>query len=842
MRSYPRLAACAAIVTVTACTESERRGPEGQIEVQIGAKAIEDGGFANACFDVEIRTLGGGGEGGKPYVTRGEQGATYPDDETTLCTNDIGGIIAGGRKAFSTALPCIDGETEVMVRLDSLWERNPAWEDGSDEPEYLRVTEFFDPCGPGGCVQRVQCKALDDVPAFFAIQVARPMNVGFTDVLISIGDLACAAKFDCEYPSEEGDPRPIQLLPHEGKLVDTGVMAVACSGMSEQASTYFNLTDMTVSCSDPDVEEPSLLLAVAANKYQFVFGSQRAAGGARRGFYTRVEGKQLGLAKELVGGNRTFIPVLPTEAPYGTTNNPAVIGYTADLDGSNRRLAAAAFYPGATGPRFEDLDLPGVPVGVNGPLVVVENGEDVRFYHTRTGHAPTLKLNTDNGPLTNCGDSAQLPSGLLVATCKFNGNLGVYAWAYEPDVASIGPIELGTGNVTLSDNTTLHNLNGGLYAINKDEDKAVRWTAGSSVGVPLAVALKSPEVIGDYIVNKAIGGTYAIIEPATETVYSASADLTFTGVEFRYQTYLCLQSGQLKACHFDAGTLVATTVTDTYSDGIATITDVQEIRVDGLPGAHQYAFYLVLGVAIDTKPFAFYLRMDIAASSPIYEVLGAEALEEVTGNEFLKGDELGGALQHPWTVTQGGNVKVGGVSCKPDGTGCKSELRAFTALPTSSSILALDNDPSILSYGSEGDPYKCNWGVTEYGTLGAPETYMACMVGLPSCPNATFTVTLCPSEEPLVCDQDTETFGYPDNWWPSCISWEIALTDADGERTCTSHPLAMGGTGVSLMGPRPSEELAFTRQLVEPRTGDGGTGTTEWFTACEPEPEPAPEP
>ncbi|MCC6624352.1 MAG: hypothetical protein IT385_24080 [Deltaproteobacteria bacterium] len=838
MRHIPKLAALAAIVTITACTEAERRPPEGRIEVQIGAKAIEDGGFANACFDIEIRTLGGGGEGGKPYVTRGEPDATYPDDDTTLCTNDIGGTVAGGRKAFSTALPCIDGETEVLLRLDSLWERNPAWEDGSDEPQYVRVTEFFDPCGASGCVQRVECKALEDVPAFFAIQVAKPLDVGFTDVMVSIGDLACAAKFDCEYPDDEGDPRPIQLLPYGGKLVDTGVMAVACSGIGVESSTYFNLTDMKVSCSDPEVEEPALQLAVAANKYQFVFGTQIATNGVKRGFYARVEGQQLGLAKELVSGNRLFVPAFLTEVTYGTTNNPAVLGYAADRStGSNRTLAVATFDPGATGPSFVDLGFVGEPVAVSGRLALIQNGEDHHFFDLRTGLAALLKLNTDAGPLTNCGESAQLPNGFLVATCKLDGDLGVYAWPYEPGVPTITPIQLDTGGVTLSDNATIHTLSGGLYAIDKDDDKAVRWTAGSIIGVPLTVALKSPEIIGGYIVNEAIAGTYTLVDPSTATVYSAPATLEFTGIEFRYGNFLCLQSGELKACHFDTGTLVATNVTDTYTDGIATITDVQEIYINGLPGTAQYAFYLVLGFATDMKPIALYLRMDIVAQSPTYEVIGAELLEGVTGNRFLEGSELGGSLRHPWTLTEGGNVRIGEVLCKANGTDCRSELRAFNALPTSTSILALDNDPSILHYGSD-DPYKCNWGVTEYGTLGAPETYMACMVGLPSCPNATFTVTLCPSEEPLICDEDAKSFGYPDDWWPSCITWEIALTDTEGERACTTHPLALGGTGVSLSAPRPSEALAFTRQLTEPRSGDGGTGTTEWFTACEPEPEP----
>lgn len=105
--------------------------------------------------------------------------------------------------------------------------------------------DYINPAPAGApLVKAVDCVADQDAAVTFDITFARAAQQGFFDVAVTLDDLFCSAKLDCQ--DEAGDPL---LLLHDstGARSDTAVMAFACTG-GDGSDTHLYLSDVDLTC------------------------------------------------------------------------------------------------------------------------------------------------------------------------------------------------------------------------------------------------------------------------------------------------------------------------------------------------------------------------------------------------------------------------------------------------------------------------------------------------------------------------------------------------------------------------------------------------------------------
>jgi len=99
---------------------------------------------------------------------------------------------------------------------------------------------------PSPLTRDVDCVADGDTPVTFDLVIVRPATQGFFDIALSLQDLFCSAKVDCQ--GDDGTPIHLLHRPSGGRG-PTLVVALACTaGPGELATTSLHLSALSLRC------------------------------------------------------------------------------------------------------------------------------------------------------------------------------------------------------------------------------------------------------------------------------------------------------------------------------------------------------------------------------------------------------------------------------------------------------------------------------------------------------------------------------------------------------------------------------------------------------------------
>ena len=211
-----------------ACGDATAPGPHGALSIAVAPLSLE--GVADARYTLTVTNAGAGG--GDVVWSR------------TLTSSRFG----DGAGSLSYVGPCdaSTGTNSVLLTVDALFAPGGAEIDAST---------YQNPTTAGPLTQAFVCREDADVAVSFDITIARRAQQGFFDIAMSIDDLFCSAKFDCQLPGGG----PIELLFNaSGQRDDTAVLAFACTG-GAGSDTHLYLSDLDVDCAGVHTSiDPSL--------------------------------------------------------------------------------------------------------------------------------------------------------------------------------------------------------------------------------------------------------------------------------------------------------------------------------------------------------------------------------------------------------------------------------------------------------------------------------------------------------------------------------------------------------------------------------------------------------
>lgn len=215
--------------------------------------AATTGDSARGTLEIRVGALGDGQDGSRVAHATYDMLVEFLDDDgkwvdlvriDALESTDPGG-------AMTYISPCQSGPNG-NGRLGQVTITLLALRDGNGDP-------ITDAALPVTASQQFYCLESRDVPAFFELTVMRSADTGFTDILVDIEHMRCAAKFDCQ----------TALLPDEtGQKQPTLVTGLTCRGAGVDNVVVFR-SEWT--CFDGDG------IPIAASPYVEVFNGFEGA-------------------------------------------------------------------------------------------------------------------------------------------------------------------------------------------------------------------------------------------------------------------------------------------------------------------------------------------------------------------------------------------------------------------------------------------------------------------------------------------------------------------------------------------------------------------------------------
>lgn len=200
-------------VLVLACESYPGEGAakaNGRIAVSTSALSLS--GISEACYSLQVTNAAGDIVWSKRDVCSTQYG------------DSKGGI------SYVGTCDATSPEHEVSLTLTSMTDSSGA-----------AVTDFTNPCPSGSaCTQKATCVENRDTPVDFDLTVMRSAEQGFFDVAVSIDDVACSAKIDCD--------SKLLTNPETGERAPTMVLAFACSSGSAEA---MRMSDIVLDCDSP---------------------------------------------------------------------------------------------------------------------------------------------------------------------------------------------------------------------------------------------------------------------------------------------------------------------------------------------------------------------------------------------------------------------------------------------------------------------------------------------------------------------------------------------------------------------------------------------------------------
>jgi len=218
MTLRPLLALATSVMVLSACAEAPA-GPEGRVAISVAPLSLP--GVSDATYTLTVDN----GDGDLVW-TRQITSSAYGDGAGSVSyvgTCDASDGVADNTISLVLESLTVDGGAALTAGVDFA---NPA---PADDPVELVRT----------------CVADQDVAVDFEITVARAAQQGFFDVAISLSDVFCSAKLDCER-----DGAPLELLsnPATGERDQTAILGFACTAGPGQ-DTWLHMDEVVVTCT-----------------------------------------------------------------------------------------------------------------------------------------------------------------------------------------------------------------------------------------------------------------------------------------------------------------------------------------------------------------------------------------------------------------------------------------------------------------------------------------------------------------------------------------------------------------------------------------------------------------
>jgi len=213
------LAATTCVAFASGCAGATDDGPTGRIDVAVAPLSLP--GVSDAVYTLTVTNGGGDTVWSKQLSS-----SSYGDGAGSISyvgTCDASDGVADNTIALVLDSLTVDGGTTLTAGVD-----------------------FANPAPAGDPVELVRtCVADQDVAVDFEITVARAAQQGFFDVAITLSDVFCSAKLDCQSASG-----PLELLsnPATGERDQTAVLGFACTAGPGQ-ETWLYMDPVTVTCT-----------------------------------------------------------------------------------------------------------------------------------------------------------------------------------------------------------------------------------------------------------------------------------------------------------------------------------------------------------------------------------------------------------------------------------------------------------------------------------------------------------------------------------------------------------------------------------------------------------------
>ncbi|TNF34166.1 MAG: hypothetical protein EP329_07520, partial [Deltaproteobacteria bacterium] len=213
-----RMALAAALAIVSGCAEAPT-GPTGHVAIAVAPLSLP--GVSDAVYTLTV-----------------ENGASELVWSKQLASSAYGD--GAGSISYVGTCDAADGvqQNTISLVLDSLTAEGGAL--------LTAGVDFANPAPASDPVTLVRtCLADQDVAVDFEITVARAAQQGFFDVAISLSDVFCSAKLDCE---NAGGPLKLLSNPATGERDQTAVLGFACTAGPGQ-DTWLHMDAVTVTCT-----------------------------------------------------------------------------------------------------------------------------------------------------------------------------------------------------------------------------------------------------------------------------------------------------------------------------------------------------------------------------------------------------------------------------------------------------------------------------------------------------------------------------------------------------------------------------------------------------------------